>query len=147
MIRINRERQAHSNEVESKLQEVEKEVREYEAKLRTLRSNPSLKDALKTRDEFKLSVTELSEKLEALVKASEKEEPEVPEKKKKGDKKGEKPGGKRTNVRDQLKEYTREYGKRKRLCTDIIDTILENYSGTKKELYEKIGIEVKIVQC
>ncbi|XP_050296816.1 homologous-pairing protein 2 homolog [Anthonomus grandis grandis] len=33
------------------------------------------------------------------------------------------------------------FKKRKRMCLDIIDAILENYPKTKKQLYEDVGIE------
>lgn len=33
------------------------------------------------------------------------------------------------------------YKKRKRMCTDILDAILENYPHSKNKLYEEIGIE------
>lgn len=33
------------------------------------------------------------------------------------------------------------YRKRKRMCTDILDAILESYPHSRKKLYEEIGIE------
>lgn len=38
-------------------------------------------------------------------------------------------------------KYLKEYKKRKRMCMDILDTILENYPKSKKQLLEEIGIE------
>lgn len=46
----------------------------------------------------------------------------------------------------KLDENLREYLKRKRMCTDILDCILENYPGNKEELFEKIGINTTAVE-
>lgn len=42
------------------------------------------------------------------------------------------------------KEYEKRlatYKKRKRMCLDMLDAILENYPKTKKQLYEEVGLE------
>lgn len=42
----------------------------------------------------------------------------------------------------QLKEKsTTELRKRKRICLDILDQILENYPKSKKALLEEVGVE------
>jgi 26S proteasome regulatory subunit (ATPase 3-interacting protein) len=35
----------------------------------------------------------------------------------------------------------KEYKKRKRICSEIIDSILEGYPKTKKHLIEEVGLE------
>ncbi|KAJ8979465.1 hypothetical protein NQ317_002815 [Molorchus minor] len=37
--------------------------------------------------------------------------------------------------------YLDQYRKRKRMCMDILDSILENYPKSKKHLFDEIGIE------
>ncbi|XP_043278168.1 homologous-pairing protein 2 homolog [Venturia canescens] len=130
LLRINRELQCHANEVEMKRTEVDKSIREYESKLALLRQHPCLEEALKIRDELKKRVKELTDKLDALMETTGSQDLGTDKKK----------------AEDKMKEYSREYGKRKRLCTDIIDCILEGYPGSKKALQEEIGIEIKIVQ-
>lgn len=44
-------------------------------------------------------------------------------------------------VKKDHENYTKEYRKRKRMCTNILDSIMENCPKTKKALYEEIGIE------
>ncbi|XP_024936885.1 homologous-pairing protein 2 homolog [Cephus cinctus] len=129
LMRIDKELHAHANEVEAKLQEVEREIRSKESALATLKSSLTLKEALKQRDTLKLSVKDLTKKLDNLMEAIGTED--LSESKRKAE--------------TTLDDYSREYSKRKRLCTEIVDCILENYPGGKNELYEEIGIEAKVV--
>ena len=46
------------------------------------------------------------------------------------------------NVRKKNEMGTSELRKRKRLCMDILENILEEYPKPKKVLYEEIGIEL-----
>ena len=39
-----------------------------------------------------------------------------------------------------------EWRKRKRMCCDMLDAILEGYPKGKKALYEEVGIEVDDVK-
>ncbi|CAG9861513.1 unnamed protein product [Phyllotreta striolata] len=48
---------------------------------------------------------------------------------------------KKNEVQENFDKYTSEYKKRKRLCTDMLNAILENYPKTKKQLFDDIGIE------
>lgn len=129
LLRINRELQCHANEVELKRAEVEKSIRDYESKLTAFRGSLSLEEALNLRDRLKKQVNELTEKLDALMESTGPEDLGIEKRK----------------AEDNMKIYCREYSKRKRLCTEIIDCILEGYPGSKKELHEAIGIEIKIV--
>lgn len=44
-------------------------------------------------------------------------------------------------VEQKYEKYLNAYKKRKRLCKDMIDTIMESYPGTQKKLVDDIGIE------
>lgn len=44
-------------------------------------------------------------------------------------------------AKKDYERVAREYRKRKRACTDILDSILENCPKTKKALFEEIGVE------
>ncbi len=37
----------------------------------------------------------------------------------------------------------KEWRKRKRLCINVLDAVLENYPKPKKTLYEEIGLETE----
>ncbi|KAJ8928872.1 hypothetical protein NQ314_018493 [Rhamnusium bicolor] len=41
----------------------------------------------------------------------------------------------------EYEKYLSDYKKRKRICMDVVNSILENYSKSKKHLFEDIGIE------
>lgn len=47
----------------------------------------------------------------------------------------------RGQVKKDYEKCTKEYRKRKRMCMDILDSILENSPKPKKALFEEIGIE------
>ncbi|XP_076658520.1 homologous-pairing protein 2 homolog [Halictus rubicundus] len=129
LMRIDKELQAHANEVESKHQELEKEIKVQEALLISIKSSITIDEAKKRRDELKQNVMVFTNKLDELMASSGTED--LAESRRKAEK--------------ALNEYSREYSKRKRLCTEILDCILESYPGSKTELYEEIGIEPKIL--
>ncbi|KAK2581899.1 hypothetical protein KPH14_002356 [Odynerus spinipes] len=97
LMRIDKELQAHANEVETKYQDLEREIKNQEDDLMELTGSTDL--------------TETKRKTQS-----------------------------------SLDEYSREYAKRKRLCTEIIDCILENYPGSKNELYDEVGIDPRVVK-
>lgn len=47
----------------------------------------------------------------------------------------------RNKIKQEHGKMVKEYKKRKRICTDIINAILEGYPKSKKVLIEEIGIE------
>lgn len=51
------------------------------------------------------------------------------------------PEKEKDQVKKDYEKYAKEYKKRKRLCTDVLDSILENCPKTKKVLFEEIGVE------
>lgn len=48
---------------------------------------------------------------------------------------------KKKTIERNYTDIAKEYLKRKRLCTDMVDAIYENYPKTKKHLLQEIGIE------
>ncbi|XP_057322914.1 homologous-pairing protein 2 homolog [Microplitis mediator] len=129
LIRVDRELKAHANELETKFQSLDREIKSREATLATLKATPSLEEAQKEYALIQSRVEQLDRKLNDLMAANNSQD--LGEKKKK--------------VQKSYDLYSREYHKRKRLCTDVIDSILEGYPGTKKALYDEIGIDLKIV--
>lgn len=125
LMRIDKELQTHANEVENKYQEIMKELKEQEALLASLKSSLSSEDAQKEKNLLQENVKQLTLKLDNLMLKNGTED--LQESKRK--------------AQEDLDEYTREYLKRKRMCTEIIDCILENYPLSKNELCEEIGID------
>lgn len=123
-MRIDKELQAHVDEVNSKYQQVVKAVKDREVLLSTLKSSLTLEDAEKEKITLQQSIKQLTQKLDSLMLTAGSED--LNESKRK--------------VQKELDENLREYVKRKRMCTDIIDCILENYPASKDELYEEVGI-------
>jgi len=124
-MRIDKELQTHASEVESKYQEVVKEMKEQEALLASLKSSLTLEDAQKEKIALQQNVKQLTRKLDELMESSGTEN--LRESKRK--------------AQENLDEYSREYLKRKKICVDIIDCILESYPVNKDELYEEVGID------
>ena len=129
LMRKSRELQSHFNEIESKYQELQEEIKVQEALLLSIKSSITIEEAKKEKVKLKERIEVLTNKLDRLMEASGTED--LTETKRKAE--------------EALNEYSREYSKRKRLCTDILDCILDNYPSSKTELYEEIGIELKIV--
>lgn len=129
-MRIDKELQTHANEVENKYQQVIREVKEQETLLASLKSSLSLEDAQKEKNILQQSIKQLTRKLDNLMETNGTED--LQESKRK--------------AQEDLDEYTREYLKRKKMCTEIIDCILENYPFSKDELYEEVGIDSAIIQ-
>ncbi|XP_043260351.1 homologous-pairing protein 2 homolog [Colletes gigas] len=130
LMRIDKEMQAHANEVESKYQELEREIKIMEALLTSMKSSITIEEAKQQKAVLDENINVLTVKLDSLMEASGTEDL----------------GKRKRETEAALKDYSREYVKRKRLCTDILDCILENYPGTKTELYEEIGMESKVVK-
>lgn len=120
--------QIHANEVESKYQEIMKEIKDSEVLLSSLKSKPTQEDLEKEKITLQQSIKQYTRKLDSLMEATDCED--LHESKRKAQK--------------QMDENSREYLKRKRMCTEIIDCILENYPVSKDELYEEIGINTNI---
>ncbi|KAG8041765.1 hypothetical protein G9C98_007069 [Cotesia typhae] len=130
LIRVDRELKAHANELKTKFQSLDKEIKAREATLAALKATPSLEEARQQYEEVKARIEQLESKLKDLKAANNSEDL----------------GEKKKNVQKNYDLYSRAYSKRKRLCTDVIESILEGFPGTKKALYDDIGIDIKIVE-
>lgn len=129
LLRMDRELQSHASEVESKQQLLEKEVRTMETSLAGLKSSITLEEAQKQKLERNNKVDYLSRKLSELMEVSGSEDLTASKRK----------------IENALIIRKREYSRRKRIVTEILDCIRENYPGSKTELYEEIGIIEKVV--
>lgn len=127
LTRIQNELDRHAVEVIGKRVELENKLRSKQAELASLKTSLSVDDAKVERNRLLTSVESLKTKLETLTTAANGSE-DLSESKKKAVKKTE--------------IYAREYAKRKRLCGEVIESIMEGYPGSKKSLYEDIGIEI-----
>ncbi|XP_026272010.1 homologous-pairing protein 2 homolog isoform X1 [Frankliniella occidentalis] len=105
------------------LRAVEQQVREAEAELKSLLGAPTTDEAESEVAALELRVQRLRAKLADLTDTCVKVNPED-----------------RKKV-DRLHEtMLREYRKRKRMCMDVLEQVLENHPKSKKELIEEIGI-------
>lgn len=129
-MRVDKELQSHASDVEHKYQEVVKELKEQEALLDSLKSSLSLEDARKEKVVLQESVKQLTQRLNDLKKTTGGQD--LRESKRKAEK--------------ELDDYKSQYLKRKRMCVEIIDCILENYFVSKEELYDEVGIDPAIVK-
>lgn len=107
------------------LRQVEREYRQSEIDVKTLQSTLSTAEAELRVAEMEKTVSELRMQLD---RVSRKTAGDVSEK----------------DIEQTKKDYEKtisEYKKRKRMCTDVLDSILENWPKTKKALFDEIGIE------
>ncbi|XP_046994871.1 homologous-pairing protein 2 homolog [Schistocerca americana] len=110
--------------VSDELQSAEQQLRAHESLLQKLLTTLTTEDAMKEKSLLEEKVSKLTEKLEQLSKNA------VPISKKERDK--------IVNLREK---NVKEWRKRKSLCMDIVNSILEGYPKDKKSLLEEIGIE------
>lgn len=103
-----------------------KETKEQEALLASLKSSLTLEEAQEEKIALQQRVKQLTHKLDKLIEGSNSTE-DLQESKRK--------------AQENLDEYSREYLKRKKMCFEIIDCILDGYPGSKEELYEEVGID------
>lgn len=109
------------------VREVERKYKQSEAELKTVRGTCSIEEVARKVAETEKFVSELSHQLAerkeacgafTMVSAKDMEQ-----------------------VKKDYEKYTKEYRRRKRKCTNMLDTIIENCLITKEALYEEIGIE------
>ncbi|XP_026815943.1 homologous-pairing protein 2 homolog isoform X2 [Rhopalosiphum maidis] len=107
------------------LREVERKYKQSEIEVKTLQGTYSTEEAKRKVSEMEKIVSELKSKLDKMSKTS-----------------GNVVSSKdKEKVKKEYETVTKEYRKRKRMCTDILDSILENCPKPKKALFEEIGIE------
>lgn len=103
-------------------------MKELENILSSLKSSLTLEDAQKEKVTLQQNIKELTCKLDELMENSntvDLHDHSVSKRK----------------AQDTLDEYTRAYLKRKKIVTEILDCILDNYPGSKDKLYDEIGID------
>lgn len=106
------------------LQTNEQKIKNAEHELKNLQSSLTNEQAKAEVSKLEKESEKLKEKLKVL---SENSVPISPEQKLKAE--------------TEHNKYMKEFRKRRRMCTDIIDSILEGYPKRKKDLVEEIGIE------
>ncbi|XP_073987291.1 homologous-pairing protein 2 homolog isoform X2 [Rhodnius prolixus] len=106
------------------LTNLKNELTTTEASLKILLSEPTTEDALNEVNLLKNANTRMSEKIELLKKSTNL----IPEKEK-------------IAISKAKTANLNEFKKRKRLCMNVINEILENYPKSKKVLLEEIGID------
>ncbi|XP_014207205.1 homologous-pairing protein 2 homolog [Copidosoma floridanum] len=121
---IERELESHASEQNRKLQELEKEVKAQESALNSLKCGMSLEEAVRERNRLKESNAKFTAKLDELMESSGKQDL----------------SGAKKKAEKDLKFYSQEYSKRKRMCNEILECIMESYPGSKNQLYQDIGI-------
>ncbi|XP_011405098.1 PREDICTED: homologous-pairing protein 2 homolog [Amphimedon queenslandica] len=102
----------------------ESECSAMEAKLSALKNSLTLQEAKEKLEETEKECTKLNERLQVAKAGSENITPEVVEK-----------------VHTEHKAAVTHWRKRKRLAMDIVNTILEDFPRSKKELLEEVGLE------
>jgi len=111
-------------EASDSLRKVEVELKASEALLKELESQPTTDKAEKEVQEREEKVNSYKERLDQLRLSRVKVSKEDVEK-----------------VEKERDKALKEYRKRKRICMEIVDSILEGYPKSKKNLLEEVGIE------
>lgn len=117
--------------VNEALRRAEREYKQSEVDVRAVRGTLSTAEAERKVAELEMVVAELGQRLNELSRQTASAMAG-----------GDVPG--RDDVeraRKDCERATKEYRKRKRMCADMLDAILENCPLTKAALYEEIGIE------
>lgn len=125
-LRIDKEAQSRAKE--NKYQEILREMKEQEALLSSLKSSLTLEDAQKEKVTLQQNIKELTHKLDDLMENSSTVDLHDH-------------SASKRKAQETLDEYTRAYLKRKKIVTEIIECILDNYPGSKDKLYDEIGID------
>nr|CAI5829207.1 unnamed protein product [Callosobruchus analis] len=125
------------NELKESLLEIDRTTNEISNELKEVTEKLKAKSNLLTEKQGKVSIADIIEKKMIVEKQLEivKEnlshyadvEPISP--------------NKRKEIEKRYENSLAEYKKRKRMCMDVINAILENYPKSKKHLFEDMGIE------
>lgn len=126
-MRLDKELQVHANELEDKLQSLQKKIKEKESAIASLKGGYTMQQLEQMKENLNKSIKSLNKKLDELMTASSAQK-DLPTKKRKLEK--------------DLQTYQQEYNKRKRICKDVMECILENYPKSKQHFYEEVGIDI-----
>lgn len=107
------------------LRKVEQELKQSESQLTEFQTTLTTSEAEAKRDQLKSEIEKMETKLvklsENTVLISEAD---------------------RQKIKKKHETVVKEYKKRKRICMDVLDSILEGYPKSKAVLIEEIGIEL-----
>lgn len=110
--------------VSEELKTIEEELKETDVQVKYYQNLPDTETALQEISELEKEIIKLDEKVQSLsdcaVKISEDE---------------------KNKLNKEFEYYSNQHKKRKRICMDILNSILENYPKKMKVLFEEIGIE------
>lgn len=106
------------------LTSTESKIKACESELKMLNSSLTTEQAIEEKQKLTKNVERLKSKLDDLRQNSVKISPET-----------------KAKIEKAYEMNMKEYRKRKRICMDILNGILENYPKKKKDLFEDIGIE------
>jgi 26S proteasome regulatory subunit (ATPase 3-interacting protein) len=110
------------NTLAVKLKDVEKDLEKKSVQLKKLQLLPTREEVLRRKKILEEEIKDVQLKLESFQgKSYEKKDKEKIEK--------------------EYGSVLKEYKKRKRLCTEMVEAIFENYPKSKKHLLQEIGIE------
>ncbi|XP_044263179.1 homologous-pairing protein 2 homolog [Tribolium madens] len=110
------------NNIASNLKTVEKELEEKSTRLRNL-------EGILSKAELLAKKKKLEEEIQEMHSKSEASEGHISE------------SFDKEKIEREYRVVFKEYNKRKKLCTDMVEAILENYPKSKKNLLQDIGIE------
>uniref|UniRef100_A0A8C9TNH7 PSMC3 interacting protein n=1 Tax=Scleropages formosus TaxID=113540 RepID=A0A8C9TNH7_SCLFO len=111
-------------ELNSQVQTVTQSCKKLDAALKELQSSLTTEEMTKEVEELKQECCACRERLKGIKSADNHVTPEEKEK-----------------VYKERNAYLKEWKKRKRLASDMIDSILEGYPKSKKQFLEEVGIE------
>ncbi|XP_025837439.1 homologous-pairing protein 2 homolog [Agrilus planipennis] len=111
-------------EVSTKLKDVENNLQAHTAQITSLQGKMTTEEAKLQKKKLEDEIQDMKSRLKELTENA-------------------KPlsDSEKNKIIKEYELYEKEYKKRKRMCMDIVDTIMESYPKTKKHLLEDIGIE------
>lgn len=113
------------NELTENLKAVTEKLQQNSSELKSLQSKMTLEEARAEKHKLKEEISTLTTKIDSLQNNS---KPSISNEEK-------------NKINAEHEKFLKEYRKRKRICMDIINAILDGYPKTKKHLFEDIGIE------
>uniref|UniRef100_A0A4W5RTW5 PSMC3 interacting protein n=1 Tax=Hucho hucho TaxID=62062 RepID=A0A4W5RTW5_9TELE len=112
------------SDLSTQVQAISQGCRQLDAELKELNSSLTTEEMMSEIQELKAECSGYSERLDKIKSATNHVTPEHKEK-----------------VYKERHLYVKEWKKRKRLASDMMDSILEGYPKTKKQFLEEVGVE------
>lgn len=111
------------NEITNKTKEMKEQINIRSQKLTNIQNTLTLEEAIDKKNNLEKEIENVTAQLQELDEV----EAVCPKRK--------------VQIEKGYEKYLNEYKKRKRMCMDILNTILENYPKSKEHLFEEVGIE------